>query len=694
MMEAFMKEMKAESIKQFLYNFTQQPHLAGTQENLHLAEQIQANWKAFGLDSVQLVPYDVLLSYPNETSPNYISLIDERGQEIFNTSLSEPVPAGYETVEDIVPPYSAFSAQGEPEGDLVYVNYGRIEDFHRLEREMGMNCSGKIVIVRYGKIFRGNKVKNAYLAGAKGIILYSDPADSCAPGVQSYPDGWNLPGGGAQRGNILLLDGAGDPLTPGYPAKEYAYRLKEAQSAANLNIPVHPIGYHDAEKLLKEMGGAPAPDDSWKGQLSVPYNVGPGFTGTSSKRKVRMHIYSFKQVRRIYNVIGILRGATEPDRYVILGGHRDSWVFGGIDPQSGAAVVHEIIRSFGKLKQEGWRPRRTVIFASWDAEEFGLIGSTEWAEENVKILQERAVAYINADSSIEGNYTLRVDCTPSMHSLVYNLTKEIPSPDDGFEGRSLFESWYEKNPSREQKGFPRINKLGSGNDFEVFFQRLGIASGRARYTKNFKVDKFSSYPVYHSVYETYEIVEKFYDPTFKNHLAVAQVRGGLVFELVDAALLPFDCRDYAKALNSYVDIIYNTTMKHQAAMEAHNVSLVLLRDSVKAFSDAASDFHHRLELVDIHNPIEVRSWNDQLMFLERAFIDPLGLPGRPFYRHIVFAPNSHNKYAGVSFPGIYDALFDIDHKEDQEKAWEKVKKQIFVAAFTVTAAAGTLKETP
>ncbi|XP_013928784.1 PREDICTED: putative N-acetylated-alpha-linked acidic dipeptidase [Thamnophis sirtalis] len=322
------------------------------------------------------------------------------------------------------------------------------------------------------------------------------------------------------------------------------------------------------------------------------------------------------------------------------------------------------------------------------------MGSTEWAEENVKILQERAVAYINADSSIEGNYTLRVDCTPSMHSLVYNLTKKIPSPDEGFEGRSLFESWYEKNPSREQKGFPRVNKLGSGNDFEVFFQRLGIASGRARYTKNFKVDRFSSYPVYHSVYDTYEMVEKFYDPTFKNHLAVAQVRGGLVFELADAVLLPFDCRDYAKALNGYVDIIYNITMKHQAAMEAHNVSLALLRDSVTAFSEVADDFHRRLELVDIHNPIEVRSWNDQLMFLERAFIDPLGLPGRPFYRHIIFAPNSHNKYAGVSFPGIYDALFDIDHEADQEKAWEEVRKQIFVAAFTVTAAAGTLKGTP
>ncbi|KAJ7320058.1 hypothetical protein JRQ81_019569 [Phrynocephalus forsythii] len=279
MKKEFMMEMKAENIRHSLYNFTREPHLAGTQENLRLAEQIQAQWKSFGLDSVQLAAYDVLLSYPNKTSPNYISMIDEHGQEIFNTSLSEPPPPGYEDVDEVVPPYSAFSAQGMPEGDLVYVNYGSIEDFQRLEREMGINCSGKIVIARYGKIFRGNKVKNAETAGAKGVILYSDPADSCAPGVAPYPEGWNLPGDGAQRGNVLNLDGAGDPLTPGYPAKEYTYRYDEAQTAAQLNIPVHPIGYHDAERLLREMGGPPPPNDSWKGKLSVPYNVGPGFQG-------------------------------------------------------------------------------------------------------------------------------------------------------------------------------------------------------------------------------------------------------------------------------------------------------------------------------------------------------------------------------------------------------------------------------
>uniref|UniRef100_A0A8B9PP41 Glutamate carboxypeptidase 2 n=1 Tax=Apteryx owenii TaxID=8824 RepID=A0A8B9PP41_APTOW len=685
MKKAFMTEMKAENIKQFLYNFTRLPHLAGTEENLHLAKQIEAEWKEFGLDSVQLAHYDVLLSYPDETKPNYISIIDEHGNEIFNTSLSEPPPPGYEAVRNVVPPYSAFSAQGMPEGELVYVNYGRTEDFFKLEREMGINCTGKIVIARYGKIFRGNKVKNAELAGAKGVILYSDPADYCAPGVNPYPTGWNLPGGGAQRGNVLNLNGAGDPLTPGYPAKEYTYRLDKASGIGLPKIPVHPIGYHDAESLLRNMGGPAPPHNSWKGSLNVSYNIGPGFTTNYSTRKVKIHIHSNNKVTRIYNVIGTIRGTMEPDRYVILGGHRDSWVFGGIDPQSGAAVVHEIVRSFGKLKKEGWRPRRTVIFASWDAEEFGLLGSTEWAEQ----IFEKSVS--EGFSCFSGNYTLRVDCTPLMYRLVYSLTKEIPSPDEGFEGKSLYESWYKKNPSREYKEVPRINKLGSGNDFEVFFQRLGIASGRARYSKNW-VKKYSSYPVYHSVYETYEIVERFYDPTFKNHLTVAQVRGGLVFELANSVVLPFDCRDYAAAVSNYAYIIYNLSKNHEEELSTYSVSFDALFSAVKNFTEVAAHFHESLQQIDINNLLAVRSLNDQLMFLERAFIDPLGLPGRPFYRHVIFAPSSHNKYAGESFPGIYDAMFDIKSKADQHKAWEEVKKQISIAAFTVQAAAETLKE--
>uniref|UniRef100_A0A8D0UDC0 N-acetylated-alpha-linked acidic dipeptidase 2 n=1 Tax=Sus scrofa TaxID=9823 RepID=A0A8D0UDC0_PIG len=687
-----LSEMKAENIKSFLRSFTELPHLAGTEQNLLLAKKIQTQWQKFGLDSAKLVHYDVLLSYPNKTNANYISVLDEHGVEIFKTSYLEPPPEGYENVKNVVPPYNAFSPQGMPEGELIYVNYARTEDFFKLERELNINCTGKIVIARYGKIFRGNKVKNAMLAGAKGIILYSDPADYSAPGVQPYPKGWNLPGTGVQRGNVLNLNGAGDPLTPGYPAKEYTFRLDVEDGVGIPQIPVHPIGYNDAEIILRYLGGTAAPDESWKGSLNVDYNIGPGFAGHDTFRKVKMHVHNINQITRIYNVIGTIKGSVEPDRYIILGGHRDSWVFGGIDPTSGAAVLQEVAQSFGKLMSRGWRPRRTIIFASWDAEEFGLLGSTEWAEENVKTLQERGVAYINSDSSVEGNYTLRVDCTPLLYQLVYKLTKEISSPDDGFESKSLFESWLKKDPSSENKNLPRISKLGSGSDFEAYFQRLGIASGRIRYTKNRKTDNYSSYPVYHTIYETFELVENFYDPKFKKQLAVAQLRGALVYELADSKIIPFNIQDYAKALEIYATSIYKLSKKHDQEFRHYGVSFDSLFSAVKNFSEAASDFHRRLSQVDLNNPVAVRIMNDQLMLLERAFIDPLGLPGRPFYRHIIFAPSSHNKYAGESFPGIYDAMFDIDNKADAHSAWKEVKKHISVAAFTIQAAAGTLKE--
>ncbi|XP_005720764.1 N-acetylated-alpha-linked acidic dipeptidase 2 [Pundamilia nyererei] len=685
----FLEEMKADKIREHLRKFTQLPHLAGTEQNLKYAEQIMKEWQMFGIDSVEMVPYDVLLSYPNESQPNYISIVDHLGNEVFNTSLAEPVPQGYEDISNIVPPYSAFSAKGQPEGDLVYVNYGRTEDFSQLQREMGINVTGKIVIVRYGKIFRGNKVKNAVLAGAKGIIMFSDPADYWADGIQPYPDGWNLPGRGVQRGNVLNLNGAGDPLTPGYPAKEYTYRVSPEDGVGLPNIPVHPIGFHDAFRLLNNMGGE-IPPNNWKGALNVSYRIGPGFTDEFKSQKVRMNIHTNNQVTRIYNVIGKIRGAQEPDRYVILGGHRDAWVFGGIDPMSGAAVVHETVRSAGRLLSTGWRPRRTIIFASWDAEEFGLLGSTEWAEDNARLLQERAVAYINADSAIEGMYTLRVDCTPSLHTLVYDITKQIPSPEEGEEGVSLYKSWHKRDNWTNDRDAPRISKLGSGSDFEAYFIRLGIASGRARYTKNTKTERYSSYPVYHSVYETFEIVEKFYDPSFKRLQAVAQVRGALIFLLADSQLLPLDVNEYADSLRKYAQSIAQLAQKNLVEMETYKVSFDSLFSAVENFTVAARDFHERLQTLNKADPLQLRIMNDQLMYLERAFIDPLGLPGRPFYRHVIFAPSSHNKYAGESFPGIYDALFDIQNSADPAKAWEEVKCQISIAAFTVHAAAMTL----
>uniref|UniRef100_A0A2D4LMQ7 Transferrin receptor-like dimerisation domain-containing protein n=1 Tax=Micrurus spixii TaxID=129469 RepID=A0A2D4LMQ7_9SAUR len=268
---------------------------------------------------------------------------------------------------------------------------------------------------------------------------------------------------------------------------------------------------------------------------------------------------------------------------------------------------------------------------------------------------------------------------------------QVSSPDEGYERKSLYESWLEKDPSVENNQRPRINKLGSGSDFEAFFQRLGIASGRVRYTKNRKVDKYSNYPVYHTTYETFELVKRFYDPSFQKQLTVAQLRAGLVYELSDSPLLPLRCQDYAEALRLYANEIYDQAKKHEAELEKYKVSFDALFSAVNHFASVATVFHRRLSQLDMNNPIAVRSMNDQLMFLERAFIDPLGLPGRPFYRHIIFAPSSRNKYAGMSFPGIYDALFDIGSRGDPHKAWKEVKRQISIAAFTVQAAAGILE---
>lgn len=330
------------------------------------------------------------------------------------------------------------------------------------------------------------------------------------------------------------------------------------------------------------------------------------------------------------------------------------------------------------------------MFASWDAEEFGLQGSTEWAEDNAKVLQERAVAYINADSAIEGMYTLRVDCTPSLHTLVYDVTKQIGSPEEGEEGMSLYESWHKRDNWTNNRDAPRISKLGSGSDFEAYFIRLGIASGRARYTKNKKSERYSSYPVYHSVYETFEIVDRFYDPTFRRLEAVARVRGGLVLSLADSLLLPLDVTEYADSLQKYALSIWQIAQRHPEETQKYRVSFDALFSAVENFTAAAGGFHERLRTLDKANSLQVRMVNDQLMYLERAFVDPLGLPGRPFYRHVIFAPSSHNKYAGESFPGIYDALFDIESAADPERSWDEVKRQISIAAFTVHAAAATL----
>ncbi|XP_035665212.1 N-acetylated-alpha-linked acidic dipeptidase 2-like [Branchiostoma floridae] len=391
----------AERIRENLRVLSAKSHMAGTPPDHEMAELLRRRWLENGLDEVRLVPYDILLSYPplgregpNNTAVTVDGADPAREYEDTRTLHIEPE---YQDDPDAVQFFNAYSPAGHPVGDLVFANYGRLQDFDYL-KQVGVNCTGKIVLMKYRSGGRGTKAKNAASAGAIGAILYPEPADTNEPGGKVYPDGWNLPGTGTERGSALLEPG--DPLTPGYPATEFAYRLPEEEITVFPSIPLHPIGYNDAQEYLSHLDGDIAPA-GWNGSLPITYRLGPGFTGDWSGRKVALHVYTNTTIRRVYNVVGMIKGRLESDRYVMLGNHYDSWVQGAIDDTSSTAISLELTRVFGGLvRNDNWRPRRSIVFAAWGAEEFALLGSIEYVEQFTDIIKERMVAYINMDIGV------------------------------------------------------------------------------------------------------------------------------------------------------------------------------------------------------------------------------------------------------------------------------------------------------
>ncbi|XP_033103990.1 N-acetylated-alpha-linked acidic dipeptidase 2-like isoform X2 [Anneissia japonica] len=622
--ETLLNSIDATNIEENLNYFTSQPHLAGTPAEKENAEYIRKAWIEQGLDSAKLVPYDVYLSYPDKDNPNKVSLL-ENGKEIFSTREHEDILRPEDNHTNVVPPFNAYSAQGTVKGNLVYVNYATADDFEYLEKNRpDINITGKIVIARYGQIFRGSKVKFAEAAGAIGVILYSDPKDYASDdAIGVYPNAWWLPGSGAQRGNVFVSDAKGDPLTPGFPANDYAYRLADEDTALT-RIPVHPIGYDDAEKLLMELGGDEVPKD-WKGRLNITYNFGQTFKNPN--RTIRLKVLSKKEIRTVYNVVGMTKGSVEPDRYVILGNHRDAWVYGAVDPSSGTAALMEVTRAFGKLRKTGdWRPRRTILFCSWAAEEYGLLGSTEYVEDFQRVLAERAVIYINVDSAVIGNYTMQVKATPSLKKAIFAASKKVPSPDDGFS--STFELWQKRYADNDDTTIPYIGTLGSGSDFAPFMYRIGVPATDLRwiYDPNLRL---SSYPVYHSVYETFYLVKTFLDWDFKRHQAVARVWAEVARDFADSTILPFDCVDYANKMHSSINSIRTT---YEENMNNHGITFDAVISAINNLTTIATTFHNNVQKMDISNVLAVRRVNDQLMLFERAFIDPLGLPDRKFLK--------------------------------------------------------------
>ncbi|XP_075049255.1 putative N-acetylated-alpha-linked acidic dipeptidase [Mixophyes fleayi] len=682
------QKIQAEEIRKNLQFFSSKPHIAGsTQEEEVLVNYIHKTWQT-SLHGAKIYNYTVLLSYPNASDSNYVSILSVDGIESDLSEKVEKILSPDQNDSTVVNPFNAYSPSGVIVGDPVYVNYATVEDFHYLTRNLSMNLNGTVAIARYGKIFRGDKVKLGEMFGCAGMILYSDPADYVSGDLDRvFPVDWGLPGTGAQRGTLLQT--IGDPLTPFYPSTSSAFFLNE-QDIELPKIPVTPIGYNDAAKYLSKMSGMEAPGQ-WKGKLNITYRVGPGFASPFEKSKIKLYVKTYNIQKTIKNVFGFIEGQYEPDRYVVLGNHRDAWVFGAIDPSSGTATMMELSRAMSQLLKEGWRPRRSILFCSWGAEEYGLIGSTEGVEEMGKVLGSRTVAYLNVDLSLEGNSTLRALATPILHKLLFAAAKKVenPNPDEVRAGRrSVYDTWVKNLPSRHDPNIPRVGNLGSGSDYAPFLQVLGVSAADVRYTYDQKYS-LASYPMYHSVYETMHLVSHLMDQGFKYHQAVARLWGEMALRLADDVLLNFDCVQYAETLRRIVKDLQST---YGPKLQEHNMSLDPIKEAVEGFHQAAKALQERAEKVNRENPLEVRKINDQLMQIERSFIDPLGVGGNLLYRHVIYAPNQHNHYVASSFPGLAAAMFDIENDPNQERRWQQVKKEISIVAYTVTSASSTMQD--
>lgn len=646
------------SAREHLRILTREPHIAGTKADYDTAIYVRDQLRSYGI-AADLKEYDVWLNYPN--APSIVELITTRRQRL---NINEPVVAGDPTSShpQITPLFNGYSASGDVTAPVVYVNYGLPDDYDDLKKA-GVDVKGKIVIVRYGNSFRGVKAKVAEDRGAIGCIIYSDPADDGYMQGDIYPKGPWRPGASGQRGSVqYLFDYPGDPLTPGRPAIPGVARLKPEEATDLTRIPVQPISYDAARAILSQLKG-PVRPRGFQGGLPFAYHLG----GTNDV-KLRLKTDMDYKIRKIWNVVGRIDGNEEKDRWIILGNHRDAWVFGAVDPNSGTSAMLEVGRGFGQLLKQGWKPRRTIMFCSWDAEEYGLIGSTEWAEELATDLREKAVAYLNLDAAVSGPH-FGASSVPSLWKLMRAVTRDVKDPKTG---KSVYQQWQDRaregRPEGDQStSEARIGALGSGSDYTPFLQHLGIPSTDMGFG--------GDYGVYHSSYDSFHWMDKFGDPGFVYHVAAAQVWGTLALRLADADGLSFDYSDYANQIREF----FSETVR-----VARNRNLANSFDE-KSMNEALEDFakeaerveRARRDAVQDSDREKLRRINDALIQAERQLIDSRGLRGRAWYKHQIYAPGFYTGYAAQPLTDFRQALDDrngANAKESLERIVEAIKR--------------------
>ncbi len=633
----------ARGIKSDLEEYTRLPHIAGGTRDRALAEWTRAQWEAAGVPS-RLVEYEVLLNTPLSAEVSVVSAW--QGQPYRPTLREASIPEDPTSQLDpalLTRGFHGYSFSGNATGQLVYVNYCRHEDFEAL-RSAGVLVRGMVVLCRYGKVFRGNKVEEAQLRGAVAVLIYSDPADDGAAKGATFPAGPYRPAGSLQRGSVY--NGEGDPLTPGWAAEPGAYALPLDQATDRLapsrmgfalpKIPSLPLTLADALPLLQRLDGRDPPDRSWVGGVEgLRYAVGvadPGRAGAFANITLFVrNDMEWKERAQIWNVVGTLRGALEPDRQVILGNHRDAWVAGAVDPSSGSAALMAVVRTLGAAARAGWRPRRTIVFASWDAEEYALVGSVEHGEQFAAEIATRAVAYLNVDEAVQGPGRLAARATPSLVKAILGAAALLPQPHSNATLRDAI---------TKGAADPVLESLGAGSDFTVFLQHLGVAS--ADFTVASDV-----YSVYHSVYDSFAWMSKFGDPDFTHHASIAAFWAVLAADLADSALLPLEFVTYADYLERYL-----AEVKVGAAGLPIERAIADIRRAAQGLEE------DRARLAANATDLEARIFNDRLVQAERAMLLPGGLARSAWFKHAVFSPGAHDAYAGTKFPGLADAVFE------------------------------------
>lgn len=709
--QRFDAQLSAPEIRERLRRLSAEPNEVGAPHDKANAEWILQQLKSWGWDA-RIETFQVLYPTPKTEALELLA----PGEAPYKARLTEPpIPGDASSAQTawVLPAYVAYQGDGDVTGELVYVNYGMPDDYKALART-GVDVKGKIVIARYGQGWRGLKPKLAQEHGAIGCIIYSDPGDDGYGAGDTYPKGGWRPDESVQRGSVQdMTTYPGDPLTPGVGATADAKRLTREEAKTILKIPTLPISYGEAQHFLAALGGQPAPRN-WRGGLPITYHPGPG------PAKVHMAVQSDWSLKPIYDVVAVMKGSEEPDQWIIRGNHHDGWVMGASDPLSGQSALLEEAKAIGALAKTGWRPKRTIVYTSWDGEEPGLLGSTEWVEAHGPELAKKAVMYINSDGN--GRGVLHGEGSYSTLHFATQAADEVKDPETGVSvarreraqievrghAPGATEAMRQEAKEVAAGGDLPWGALGSGSDYSPFVQHQGIASIDLGFS-----GENASGGVYHSLYDDFEHYDRFGDPGFHYEVALAETAGRLVLRAADAQVEPFAFSDLAERVGDEIGELKKLHASEREKAEQTNKLLAadayrLAADPTEGFANPERagavpdlDFKPMEEAVaklkasaQAYDRVAARAptldagrrakLDALLQSTEQTLLDPEGLPGRPWYRHLLYAPGVLTGYGAKTVPGVREAI--------EGQRWSEAQAYIGRTAKALDACAHQLDE--